>query len=175
MKKIYIVIFLLFTSSSWSAEIELATNQAIVFAGVDRHSFQFEEVSTGDTFTIKGGKKYRYKHFVVKSGKYYLKSIDVVVSGMSKYEIPKIDRINFDKPEDIALSFNIKEGSVTYLGDWIIDMAQKRLSDLSWKVHRDYSYEHIKKIRKRNPNLASFPLIIANEEGKALSVAWDEI
>jgi hypothetical protein len=167
MNKLYIFLLLVISFESVAKEISLSANQSIVIAGVGRHDFQFEEISSGETFTIKGGKKYKYKYFVVNAGSYYLKSIDPIFSNT--------DNLNFDKPDNAMHSFSIQEGSVVYLGDWLINTSQEIRHELNWDIKRDYSYKFLKRMRDRNKSLMSLPLVISNEEGKNLSVSWERI
>jgi hypothetical protein len=145
----------------------LESGQAIVIAGVERHGFEFEEISTGETFMIKGGKKYENRYFIVNPGRYYLKSIDPVFSNS--------DNLSFDKPENSDHSFLVKEGYVTYLGEWLIDTNQKIRHELNWTIKRDYSTKYLKKMKKRNKSLSKLPLVISNEEGKTVSISWEKI
>jgi hypothetical protein len=167
MNRFYILALLLFSTVSVAREVDLLASQAIVIAGVGSHSFTFEEISTGETFTIKGGMKYKYKPTIVTAGKYYLKSIDLIFTSF--------EELNYDKPEDDELFFNIGAGNATYIGDWLIDTEVREVGKANWEIERDFSYKYLKKVSKRNGYLTRYPLTIANEQGKAISISWKEI
>jgi len=167
MNKLLVLILLLLSFDSVSKEPNFDSDQAIVIAGVGRHDFEFEEISTGETFIIKGGKKYKDNYFTVSPGRYYLKSIDPIFSNS--------DNLIYDKPENCDHSFIIKEGHVTYLGEWLIDTYQEIRHELNWTIKRDYSTKYLKKMKKRNKSLSNLPLVISNEEGKTLSISWEKI
>lgn len=167
MHKLYIFLLLIWSTNAIANDIELKTGQSIVIAGAGRHDFLFEEIFSSRVFTVRGGKKYKYKYFVVDSGNYYLKSIDPIFSN--------VENLNFEKPDNNSRTFQIPEGKVVYLGDWIIDNNQELQHVLTWNIKRDYSYKFLKKIWRRNESLSSFPLVISNEEGKMISVSWNDI
>ncbi|MEM7358953.1 MAG: hypothetical protein AAF431_07645 [Pseudomonadota bacterium] len=167
MNKYFVLLLILFSTDLVAETITLEPDEAVVIAGVGRHDFNFAEMNTGETFKIKGGKKYKYKYFLVKAGNYYLKSIDTIFSD--------IDPLEYEKPKDTNLFFKIKSGTVTYIGEWIIDSRDNDRIAILFEITRDYSFKYLKKMHNRNKELSSLPLVVANEEGKSLSIDWEKV
>lgn len=165
--RIFCIFLLLFSLNSFAKELKLAEGESIVMANVGRHSFKFEEVSTGKTFVFRGGDKYKYVTKRVAAGKYYLKSIDPI--------FPQYDKLEYEKPKGQNGVFNVGPESVTYLGDWVVSTEVKKAHKLHWAIERDYSFTYLKQMLNRHKHLDQYPLVLSNEQGKMVNIPWEKI
>jgi len=172
MKKYLIATLLFVLSNGVFAKNEDATTAHLLYqlnvkGNADHLSFLFEEIDTGETFTlVKKGKRYKDKPTMVPAGRYYLKKIFT--------PFKNIEALEYAKPKSLEHSFTIKSGAVTYIGAWNVD-SEVDYSRIIWDITRSYPIEFLINQKRQNSYLTKYNLYISNEEGKISLGDWSQL
>lgn len=105
----------------------------------------------------------------VSSGRYYLRSIKAY-SGSKVHIDTSAAPLLMSRPDDPAKTIEVKEGAVTYLGDWVFRKHSGK--ELGRNISFEVNAETLSHIASNYPKLKLTPLYYANQSGLVKLVSW---
>ena len=187
-KLLFFVVLILFLFSATAEEIKLKDDEAIIVINMKikgsyttsktmaRPTLKFKKINSKDQFSAMYQKKPQL--LVAKSGRYYFKTIEwkqFVYNGLGFNSIPE--------PKYMNDTISIKAGTVTYIGDWILDydvIEPKIDLDIvgaktvtTFRIYPEYNEETVLDVLPDNTWLKEYPLCIATDKGKTMELSWE--
>jgi TonB family protein len=157
-----IVLSALSATAFAASELKPGPDEAIVVYEIrtppDVHQVEFRRIGTHAGFTMMPITYAAQNPEIVKAGRYFL----------STYRAPRVDlaRTLNKEPTDERDSFQVLPGTVTYIGDWVLDYQKVYVLDNRGTLDR---------ARKSHPWLEKYPLYVAVQGHQPISVSWTQV
>ena len=177
MNKFILIALCTLTIDLYAAE--LGQDELVLIFDVASESYvsklTFKEITTGELVTHLASSK-RQPLLTIKSGEYYLESLEVIddLFGTKKIDLQNV----------LNTRFKTIPGTVTYLGVWNIFIEKEYYQHdnevylnphLKAKIYRTFSDEVLAVNARAHPHITSLPLVVATEKNELFSYDWANV